>query len=73
MIKYLILAGNHKEAFSWAKERKLKPTEWLYIFDLKNLIGCNLDKSTLVMIGTYRARSDMSKILDFLAERGLLF
>ena len=73
MIKYLLLAGNHKEAASWANQRKLKSTEWIYIFDIKNVIGYNINNSTLVMVGTYNKRSDLSEILNYLASRGLLF
>lgn len=74
MIKYLVLAGNHKEAQAWANEKGLKAGQWLYIFNLAKIEGYNIDEKNtdLVLVGTYHKRTDLSKIMDRLAWFGFV-
>ena len=74
MIKYLILAGNHKEAKAWADSHKVKPSNYLYIFNPDHLIGYDINENhtELVMIGTYYKRSDLSAIMDALVWNGFI-
>ena len=74
MIKYLILAGNYKEAKAWADSHKVKPANYLYIFSIKNLVGYrfNENQTELVMTGTYYKRSDLSAIMDNLVYNGFI-
>jgi len=63
-----ILAGSIKQAERCARENRLKPYEWRYIWDYKALYG--LRNINVWLCGEYNYRNDVAEVMDQLRAIG---
>jgi hypothetical protein len=61
MKRFLICAGDHRQADTLAWTMKMAKSEWSYVDGSDRLLG--MRGMTLLMWGTWEARKDMPEIL----------
>lgn len=62
---WLILAGNHKQATSYARERNLKKVEFKIINDYHGILGIKRDNSILVLTGEWRKNKSSFEVVNY--------
>lgn len=62
-----VLAGNHRQAEYWARERALSRDAWAYLSGPESVLG--LRDIDVVRVGTYHLRDDYERIEIALISR----
>jgi len=67
MIRFHILAGDHRQAQALADTMRLAPNEWRYIIRRESIFG--LRNEVILAFGTWQARKDLDEIMDIARVR----
>jgi hypothetical protein len=68
MAKHIfILAGSHKQAADFAREKKLHPQNWTFLYKAEQLRGWS--KSHFIRYGTWRNLRDIDAIEEMIINR----
>lgn len=67
MIRFHILAGDHRQAQALADTMRLNTNEWRYIISRKSILG--IRKQVILAFGTWQAREDWGDIMDMARMR----
>lgn len=59
-----VIAGNHREAQSWAQSQGLAPRQWRYVYDANSIIG--LRRPVVVLTGRHWANENVGEMLRYL-------
>lgn len=65
-----VIAGNHDQAKTYARENTLKPDRWRYVSSAETLKPA-LTGSEYVTVGTYYLRKDWRHLIEILDRRQL--
>lgn len=71
MIRFLVFAGEHRQAEAWARKCRLAPEEWRALHGPRDLMG--LSRPTIVLVGTFYDRTDAGMMIDLARNRGAIF
>ncbi len=61
MIRFYILAGDHRQAQALADTMRLAPNEWRYINRLESILG--IRGGVILAFGTWQARRDLVDVM----------
>jgi hypothetical protein len=67
MIRFYILAGDHRQAQALADTMRLAPNEWRYIISSQSILG--LRNEVILAFGTWQAKKDLDEIMDIARVR----
>ena len=67
MIRFHILAGDHRQAQALANTMRLASNEWRYIISRESILG--IRNEVILAFGTWKARKDWDDIMDMARVR----